>query len=448
MADFDLIVLGAGNAGLAAAGVARAAGWRVAVVEARDVGGTCPLRGCVPKKVLVAAAEAMEAVARAGEQCIEVGTARLDWAKLVEREQGFVRGVSESFEAGLKAKGTDLIRGQARFVARDAIEAGGRRLSARKIVVATGSRPRALAMAGGQLAVTSDDLLVMRRLPESIVFVGAGVIAMELGHVMARAGARVTLVEMAERPLLGFDADCVAHIVNVSHDSGIEVVTGATIESIEARGEKRALRLMRRGEAREIVVDVAANGAGRIAGLESLDLDAGGVEHDRGVPKLDAYLRSTSNPDVAFCGDAHPGVPQLSPLATYEGTLVGRNLTTGALVAADHASIPSAVFTIPALARVGLDESQARARGIDVAVKTNDMSAWRSTRTYAERAAFAKVLVGTKDDRIVGAHLVGHRAEEIVHAFALAIRFGITATQLRETVFAYPTFHADVKFLV
>jgi glutathione reductase (NADPH) len=190
------------------------------------------------------------------------------------------------------------------------------------------------------------------------------------------------------------------------------------------------------------------NGAGRIADIDHLALDTGQVRHRDGRIETDDYLRSVSNPVVHVCGDALTASPQLSPIATYEGRIVGRNIVEGPVAKADYASIPSCVYTVPALASVGLTEAKAKALGHKIRVHSNDMTDWLATRTYAEPVAWAKVIVDAASDRILGAHVVGHASEELIHLFAFAMRFGITAGQMRDTVYAFPTFSADVKHLI
>ena len=462
--EYDLVVIGAGNAGQQAAGVARAAGWRVAIVEARDVGGTCPLRGCVPKKVLAAAGEAADLIRRAGGLSIHVGPATLDWTALIARERTFVDGVSAAMKADLVGQGIDVVEGRARFVARDAVavERRAQLLRARHFVVASGSTPRPLDFPGADGLLTSDDLLELRALPASVAFVGAGVIAFELAHVMARAGARVTLLESGPRALPGADADAVAWLVKATEARGIDVRVGVKVQSVAAGGSSgsggatgtveavgaHVVRFVEGGEARSLRGAAVAHGAGRISDLGRLDLAAAGVTVEGEDPVLDEAHRSRSNPQIWFAGDAVPGKPQLSALATYEGRLVGRNLVRGQSVAPDYASIPSVVFATPALASVGPTEEQARARGLSFETRVNDMRTWRSACSYAEEVAWAKVLVDRSADRVLAAHLVGHGAAETINAFALAIRHGISVTDLKEGVFAYPTFHSDLKFLL
>ncbi|MGH0036563.1 MAG: dihydrolipoyl dehydrogenase family protein [Myxococcota bacterium] len=447
-AEHDVVVLGAGNAGLAAAGAARAAGQQVLVVEARDVGGVCPLRGCVPKKVLVAAAQALDTIAHAGTHRISVDPPVLDWPRLIERKRGFVEGVPEEFEKGLAQRGIALTRGRARFSGPHEVVVAGERHTARKIVVATGSVPRSLPIPGAEHLLRSDELLELASLPESITFVGAGVIAFEFAHVLARAGSRVTLLEVAPRVLPTLDSDATSRLAALTRELGVRIETSVTIEQIEKGAETCSIRY-RSGDERAVVrSQVVANGAGRVADLAGLDLAAAGITLERGRVELDDFLRSVENPDVFFAGDAIPGRPQLSPLASYEGRVVGHNLTNDTLRPVEYGHQPAAVYTVPALATVGSSEEAAGEAGLDFDVRTHDMTGWRSARTHGESEAWAKVLIEKGSGRILGAHLVGHGAEETIHTFALAIEKGMPASEIAERVYAYPTFHADLKYLV
>ena len=446
--SYDLIVLGAGNAGFGAAGVAHEAGWRVLVVEGRDVGGTCPMRGCVPKKVLVAAAEVLDQISRAPTHEISVGPPELDWKKLIDRKQTFVEGVPADFEQSLANRGIDLIHGRARFVSPKAIEVGGQQIEARKILVATGSKPRPLPIEGATQLLSSDEILDLEEQPDSLVFIGAGVIALEFTHVFARAGTRVTLLELMPRPLPGLDGDAVDTLTEATRSLGVEVLTDVEVQRIEADPRGATVHFRNGGEKRSVRAAAAVNGAGRVADLVDLDLPAAGVALENGAVVVEPSLRSRENPDVYFAGDALPGTPQLSPIATYEGRIAGKNMVTGSKDAPDYTPIPGVVSTVPALATVGFTEEEARNEGRRFAVKSNDMVSWRSARTHAETAAFAKVLVEEDTGRILGAHLVGHGAQETIHTFALAIKHDLTAEDLGAMVYAYPTFNSDLRFLI
>lgn len=444
---FDIIILGGGNAGFGVSAVAAEAGKRIAFVEERDFGGTCPNRGCTPKKVLVAAAHALHEIETASTHGIRTGPASIDWARLIDREQALIAPLPDAM-AGLAAKRGAVFRGTAKFVGSNAVEVNGRRLEADNIVIATGSTPRPLPIPGAELLITSDEVLSEREQPGDVVFIGGGVIAMEFSHVYARAGTGVTILEAMPRLLPAVDQDAVAAIRAESERIGIAIETGVTVTRIERAGERLRVIYQHDGAEHSIGADRVVNGAGRIANVGSLDLAAAGVEHDGVRIAVDKHLRSVSNPAVWVAGDALVGPAQLSPVATYEGRIVGANIVEGATHAPDYSVVPSGVFTVPALSSVGLTEAQAAEQGLDVAVATNDMTGWISGRTYAESVAWVKTLVENGSGRIVGAHIVGHHGEDLIHLFAMAMKHGITAAQIKDQLFAFPTFAADVKSMI
>lgn len=447
--EVDVIVLGSGNAGFAAIGAAHNAGKSAVMVESRDIGGTCPLRGCVPKKVLVAAAECLHQIALAPEHRITVGPARLDWKKLIARKQTFVDGVPDDFRKSLENRGIQVAEGPAKFTGPHEVAVNGQTFVGKKTVIATGSKPRPLPISGFEHAITSDDILDLQEQPKSIVFIGAGVIGMEFTHVFARAGTKVTIIEVADRPLPALEAEVVEKLVEATRALGVDIYTGAQTGSIVKDGSQLKVSFTHGGQKKTVTAEVVANGAGRIAAVEDLDLEAGGIDHDGFVIGVDEFLRSRSNPDVFVAGDALAlQGPQLSPVASYEGRIVGHNLVNGSMISADYSSIPSAVFTVPTLASVGLTEEKATAAGLKFDAKANDMTSWRSSMTHAENASFAKVLVEQGSNKILGAHILGHGAGEIIHLFSWAMKMGMTTKDIADQIYVYPTFANDIKFLI
>jgi glutathione reductase (NADPH) len=445
---YDVLILGGGNAGMGVTVPTRAAGRSVAMIEPHELGGTCPNRGCTPKKVLVAAAHALDEVARAKVHGIVVGEPTLSWPALIDREKQIISHLPGAFGRLMAERGVEVIRNDAHFVGPNAVEAGGRRIEADHIVIATGSKPRALPIPGAEHMITSDEVLSERELPRDVVFVGGGVIALEFSHVYVRAGAKVTILEVLPRLLPGMDDDAVAQVHAESERIGINIRTDVKVTRIEPHQRRLRVSFEHGGAEHALDADRVVNGAGRVANVDPLNLDAGHVRHRNGRIETDDYLRSASNPAVHVCGDVLWTSPQLSPIATYEGRIVGRNIVEGPKHKPDYASIPSCVYTVPALASVGLTEAKAREVGHKVKVHTNDMADWLSARTYNEKVAWAKVIVDDTTDRIVGAHMVGHAGEELIHIFAFAMRFGITANQIRDTVYAFPTFSADLKSMM
>jgi glutathione reductase (NADPH) len=445
---YDVVILGGGNAGMGVTVPTRAAGLSVALIEPAELGGVCPNRGCTPKKVLVAAAHALHEIERAKQHCIAVDQPRLDWAALIDREKAMIKDLPARMEGALKNRGVALIRGRAKFAGPRTIAVDGRTLEAKHIVVATGSKPRKLPIEGAEHLITSDEVLSERTLPRSVVFIGGGVIAMEFSHVYARAGAKVTILEVLPRLLGELDIDAVGEILKESKRIGIDVRTEVKIKRIAPSNGRFKVTFEADGKQEMVEADRVVNGAGRVADVDTLDLAAGQVTEERGRIKVDAHLRSESNPAVHVCGDALWSSPQLSPIATYEGGIVGRNIVDGPQHKPDYLGIPSCVYTVPALASVGLTQAKAEEQGGGVKVHTNDLMSWLSSRTYAESTAWSRIVVEEESDRILGAQIVGHAGEELIHLFALAIKHGITATALRQMVYGFPTFSADIKSML
>lgn len=441
---FDVVIIGGGNAGFGASAVAAEAGKSVAFIEEWDFGGTCPNRGCTPKKVLVAAAHSLHEIELASEHSIEVGKPTLNWGKLIKREKDLISFIPNAMKGVAEKRGT-VFQGSARFTGPNKIEVNGIEIEGDNIVIATGSKSRPLPIPGNELMITSNEVLSEDTLPKEVVFVGGGVIAMEFSHVYARAGVKVTILEAMPQLLPRMDADAVNVIKAETERLGVTIKTDVRVNKIEQTGKKLTVSYTHEGADHAIEAERVVNGAGRVANVETLDLAAANIDHDGIRILVDDYLRSTSNPSIWVAGDALVGPAQLSPLATYEGRLVGHNIVNGPSKKPDYQAIPSAVYTVPALSTVGLTEQEAEEQGLDFVAKTSDMSEWFSGKTYAETAAWAKVLINQKTDQIIGAHLVGHHGEELIHLFALAMRHGISASDLKETPMAFPTFASDMK---
>jgi glutathione reductase (NADPH) len=446
--SFDVVILGGGNAGMGVTVATREAGLKVAMLEPDLLGGTCPNRGCMPKKVLVAAAHALDEIERAKAHHIAVGKPTLDWAALIDREKAMISGIPASLGELMNRRGVEVIRGRGRFAGPNAVTVGEETLQAKHIVIATGSRPRRLPFPGAELMITSDDVLSERRLPASVVFVGGGVIALEFSHVYARAGVEVTILEALPRLLGNMDADAVAQLCRETERIGVAIHTGVEVQLVEQAGDALRVVFEEGGSQRAVEVERVVNGAGRVPFLDELDLVAAEIAANQDRIATDAYLRSASNPAVHVCGDAVAGHAQLSPIATYEGRIVGRNIVEGPKHMPDYSCIPSCVFTVPALASVGLTQADAEANGSELRIAVNDMHEWLSGRTYAETAAWAKVVIDKRTDRILGAHLLGHAGEELIHIFALAMKHGIAVSDLQDFVYGFPTFSADIKSMI
>jgi glutathione reductase (NADPH) len=447
---FDAIVIGSGAAGSTVASMCRSAGWSVAVVDSLPFGGTCALRGCDPKKVLVGAAELLDFSQRLRAAESVKGTLQIDWPKLINFKRSFTDPVPKQKEQSFQKAGIKSFHGRARFVDTHSIEVTGQRLNARFIVIATGDRPATLHIPGEEHLITSTQFLELQQLPIEIVFVGGGYIAMEFAHVAARAGARPTVLHRGERVLERFDPDLVSKLTTHSQELGIVLHTQTTVEAIEKSGDGFVVHASQHGEKKSFSCDLAVHAAGRVPDIDDMGLEKGNVERAKyGGVKVNRLLQSVSNPAVYAGGDAAAtdGLP-LTPVAGYDGTVIATNLLEGNRLNAEYEAIPTVVFTVPALASVGLSEDAAKRRGPHFRKNYLDIGGWYSSRRVGERTAAVKVLVDEDSDRILGAHLLGPAAEETINLFVLAMRAGITAKELKQLLFAYPTHASDVQYMV
>ena len=438
--EFDVVILGTGSAALAVAWRCHEAGWSVAVVDSRPFGGTCALRGCDPKKVLVGAAETVAAARQLAGKGV-AGAPRIDWPELMRFKRTFTEPVPKEREESLAKAGIGAFHGRARFVGRAAVRVGEQELRGRFVVIATGARPAPLGFPGEDLLATSEDFLELDELPRRIAFVGGGYISFEFAHLAARVGAQATILHRGAWPLEQFDPDLVARLVEHSRSVGIDVRTGAAVRAVE-RGHRV------RSAAGDVEADLVVHGAGRIADLDDLDLEKAGVQRNPHGVAVDEFMRSVSNPAVYACGDAAAGGPKLTPVASAEGRVVAANMIEGNHHRPNYAGTPSVVYTIPPLARAGLGEGEARERGLKFRVNAADSSSWYSSRRIGETVSGYKVLIEEPSQRILGAHLLGAEAAEVVNLFAVAIRRGITAPDLKETIFAYPTHSSDLSYML
>ncbi len=452
MADsFDLVVLGTGAGGSAPASKCRAAGWRVAVVDDQPYGGTCAVRGCDPKKVLVGAADLVAWHTRMRGHGV-AGEATIEWPALMRFKRTFTDPVPANREAAFTKAGIEMLHGEARFVADDRLMVGDRELTARHVVIATGSGPRPLGIPGEDLVITSTQFLELDVLPPRIAFVGAGYISLEFAHIARQAGAEVVMLGRGV-PLRSFDEALVGRLLAHSRDMGIDVRLNSPVTRVERVGGSGALRV-HAGEgptAAPIETDLVVHGAGRVPNTARLRAEAGSVRLDRhGAVEVNEFLQSTTNPRVYAAGDVvlPPGSIPLTPVAAHEGAVVTSNLLHGNAKRPDYRGSPSVVFTLPPLAAVGLTEKAARAQGLAVRIETGDTTRWYSNRRIRESVGMFKTVVDADSDRVLGAHLLGAHADEVINIFALAVRFSIAAKELRQMVYAYPTSGSDVPHML
>jgi glutathione reductase (NADPH) len=444
---YDLVIIGSGTAAQVVSAQVRAAGWEIAVIDHRPFGGTCQLRGCDPKKILISGAEAIDAASRMRGHGVS-GEPRIDWRELMAFKRSFTDPIPRKQEQGYAAKGIDAFHGLARFTGPDAVAVEGQELKARHILIAAGARPVPLGIPGEEHVVTSDRFLELSALPARIAMIGGGYIAAEFSHLAARAGAHVTVLQRAERMLPAFDPDLVGWLMEKFVELGIDVRARSTVQRIDKTANGFLVHASTDGQVTTVAADLVVHAAGRAPDLDALDLAAADVVAEKGRLRLNEFLQSVSNPKVYAAGDAASSGPPLTPVSSHDGKIVTGNLLDGNRHKPDYRGVPSIAFTIPPIAAVGLGEAEARARGLKFRINSEKVSDWYTARRLNETVYGFKTLVDPDTGRILGAHLVGPHAEDVINLFALAIRHGLTAEDIKTTMFAYPTGASDIGYML
>jgi glutathione reductase (NADPH) len=443
--DYNLIVIGAGMAGIAAANKCAAAGQRVAIIDELPYGGTCALRGCDPKKILRRGAEIIDAARMMRGKGIDDTDLAINWADLIRHKRGFTDPVPQNMEHNLARHGVHTWHGHARFTGPQTVTIGDTAHQAAHFLIATGARPRPLDFPGHEHLIDSTAFMDLPTLPPRILFVGGGFVSFEFAHIAARAGSTPVILDRGPRPLKAFDPDLVELLITRSAAAGIDLWRETTVTAIWKSPGGYQVTVNRSGRSETTEFDLIVHGAGRIVDVGDLHLDAAGVEWDEHGVRVDDHLQSTSNPAVYAAGDsaATAGLP-LTPVAVFEAKVAASNMLRGTATVPDYTGVPAVVFTIPELTRVGLSEQEARDRGLDIQVRYRDTGAWYSNYRIGETVAASKILVDRASDRIVGAHLLGPEYGELINVFALAIKLGLTSRQLRSMPAAYPTIGSDL----
>ena len=444
---YDLVIIGSGTAAQVVSARVRAAGWEIAVIDHRPFGGTCQLRGCDPKKILISGAEAIDAVSRMRGHGVS-GEPQIDWRELMAFKRSFTDPIPRKQEQGYAAKGIDAFHGLARFIGPDAVAVEGQELKARHILIAAGARPVPLGIPGEEYVVTSDRFLELSALPARIAMIGGGYIAAEFSHLAARAGAHVIVLQRAERMLPAFDPDLVGWLMEKFVELGIDVRARSTVQRIDKTANGFLVHASTDGQVTTVAADLVVHAAGRAPDLDALDLTAADVVAEKGRLKLNEFLQSVSNPKVYAAGDAASSGPPLTPVSSHDGKIVAGNLLDGNRHKPDYRGVPSIAFTIPPIAAVGLGEAEARARGLKFRINSEKVSDWYTARRLNETVYGFKTLLDPDTDRILGAHLVGPHAEDVINLFALAIRHGLAAEDMKTTIFAYPTGASDIVYML
>ena len=444
--DYDLFVIGIGSGGTRAARVAAAHGARVAAAEEYRVGGTCVIRGCVPKKLLVYGAHFAEDLADARRFGWDVpADCKFDWKTLTGNVFEEVDRISKAYNTTLDSHKVEVINERAELTGPNSIRlASGREVTSKYILIATGARPHIPTCPGHEHGITSNEAFHLESVPKRILIAGAGYIANEFAGIFHEFGAKVTLINRSDQILRGYDEQIRDRLLQISMMKGIDFRFNAKFEGIEKQADG-SLKVSMSNHA-PIEVDCVMFATGRVPNTENLGLDAAGVElNEKGAIRVDDDNRS-SVPSIFAVGDVTDRI-QLTPVAIREGQAFADTIFGNKPARVDYHCVPAAVFSHPQMAGVGLTESQAKQKYGSVKVYVSDFRPMKNVLAGRNERALYKMICDGETNKILGIHMIGPEAAEILQAAAVAVKAGLTKDAFDQTVALHPTMAEELVLM-
>jgi glutathione reductase (NADPH) len=442
--DYDLFVIGAGSGGVRAARVAAAHGAKVAIAEEHRIGGTCVIRGCVPKKLLVYGAHFAEDLDDAKRFGWKIEGATFDWATLRDNVLAEVTRLSGLYTQTLDTHKVQMFTQRAVITGPHSIKLPDRQITAAKILIATGARPRMTNRPGCEYGITSNEVFHLKELPKRIVIEGGGYIANEFAGIFNEFGSRVTLINRSDAILRGYDEQIRDRLLQISMTKGIRFFLNSPLDEVVKHGNGSLSVRMKGGDSVEC--DALLFATGRAPNTQGLGLESAGVEIDeQGAVRVDDENRSSCE-SIFAVGDVTNRV-QLTPVAIREGQAFADTFFGDKPTKVDYNCIPSAVFSHPPLAGVGLTEAQARNKLGTVKVYTSDFRPMKNVLAGRNERALYKLVVDAATDKVVGAHMIGPDAPEILQVVAIAVKAGLTKAQFDDCVAIHPTMAEELVLL-
>ncbi|MFI2742252.1 dihydrolipoyl dehydrogenase family protein [Zhouia sp. PK063] len=445
--DYDVFVIGTGNTGQTVAYKCKKAGLKVAIADERAFGGTCPQRGCDPKKVLHGIAEAIYH----SNALLNHGITKLpeySWENLMCFKNTFTAPIPSHTENDLKKANIDYFKGTVSFVDEQTVTVNHKNFKCKHIVIATGATPKPLKITGNEFLKTSEDFLVLPHLPSEIIFIGAGYIALEFAHIAARLGTKVSVIQHNNHILSKFDTAMAAVVKKASEEIGISFYMNTEVKAITNENDTYQIHLNIEDKDTFLPADMVFNTAGRTPNIDHLKLEKGNISFTEKGITVSKTLQSVTNKNIYAGGDcANTGLP-LTPIANSEGSLIAKNIIKGEHFEIEYDEIPTTVFTLPNIARVGISEKEAQ-KNHDIEIKLNtDISNWFTAKRMNEKYYAYKILIDKKTQTILGACIVGPNAAETINIFALAIKNKLTVANIKQTFMSYPTAIMDIKSML
>src|SRR5690348_5355130 len=435
--SFDVVVIGGGPGGYVAALRAAQLGARTAIVEKDRMGGTCLVRGCIPTKALLQSSE-LYTLAKGGQAFgLVADSVGFDWGAAQKRKTAVVDQLVKGVEGLLKAGGVTSFKGAARLAGKGVVDLGGEQVQAKDIVIATGSAIARIPLPGAELTIDSDQILELKEVPGRLAVIGGGVVGMEFAAMFAALGSKVTVLEMLPQVLAMVDGDLVN--VYTKHLAGLggEVHTDSKVSRVVKQNGGLQVQFSTGGEGGAVDADQVLLAVGRVPYTQGLDAERAGVKLERGRVVVDEHLH-TDGEGIWAIGDVIGGI-MLAHVASYEGVCAVERIAGHSERVPDYHAAPNCVYTDPEIAHVGLGEKEAREKGIAVKVGKFPFAAAGRALTLGQTEGFVKVLSDAESGKILGAHIIGPRATDLIAEATLAIENGLTVEQVDLTIHAHPT---------
>jgi len=440
MEEFDLVVIGAGTAGMSSAGHAIKSGAKIAMVEEKAFGGECLHTGCVPTKTMIRSAKLLQLMRRAEEFGLCAKDVSADFAKVMERKNKIIAEIAVHDDPkNFERAGVTVYMGHANFVGRNELQVGDETIRGKKFIISIGSLPSIPPIEGVEETgyITNIEAVNLDHLPKSLVVLGAGAVGMEFSQIFARLGSDVTVLEMQDQILPLEDKEVADALYRHLADEGIKMLTGAVVTKVAARDGSKVVTAQVAGEHKEFAAEEIMIATGRKANVEGLNLEAAGIEADRRRIKVDDGLRTTA-PHVWATGDVN-GAYLFTHVAEYEGGIAANNATADQPKKVDYRVIPRATFTDPELASVGMTEREAREQHDNLAVSQFPFKNLDKALIMGETDGMVKIIAEKDAGQILGAHILGPDAGDVIHELVVAMHERVPVRALARTVHAYPT---------
>ena len=436
MSKYDLIVIGGGSGGVRAARIAASHGAKVAICEEFRYGGTCVIRGCVPKKMMVYAAHFHEDFIDSAHYGWHMGETQFDWPTLIKNKDQEIDRLNGIYENLLKNTGVELHYGTASLIDQTTVQVGDQTLEGGKILIATGGTPFMPQVPGIEHAISSNEVFHLEQQPKSAVVVGGGYIAVEFAGIFNGIGTQTHLIYRSEKILRGFDEDVRNHLSQEIQKKGIDLRVNSDIQHIRLTDNNQKHVTFKDGS--ELTVDCVLYATGRKPNIESLNLDSAGVQLGaKGEIQVDETSK-TNIDNIYAVGDVTDRIA-LTPVATMEGHAFADSVFGNKPRLADHNDVPSAVFSQPPVASVGLSEEQAREKYSEVDTYSSEFRTLKHSITDNTERTLMKLIVDATSDKVVGAHMIGSDAAEIMQGIAIAVKAGATKADFDSTVGIHPS---------